>query len=322
MKLWSAEGYEEEWIREGGPSDDGLDDDDDSEDGQMGRRSPTYRRRTPEEGITEAWQKMEEGLIGLDQPLAKYASPISGPLGRDDPANRPQPSEKTRDYEFPTLPLSHGLFSLSVQAREEVDIWAEDVESILSSALAGDDLQSRKEDSEAVDMGQLDLEEEYFTPTLTARRKASTSNTPVAELNLMGDRASSPRVGLPLDRAYPGETGVAAGNTMHETSTAVATKPQRPRRVISESQVGSGAGIGLDARPGAQGGQSVSPAESGKIGGLAAVVGDFPFARPGLRQGVPVPVASGPSSFGERSRTVGGPSQVRVLVKYIGSYFR
>lgn len=322
MKLWSADGFEEEWVREGGNSDDETDDDvdDDSEDGHMGRgrRSPTYRRRTPEEGITEAWKKMEQGLIGLETPLAAFSSPISGPLGREDKLSDEPVREKIQEYDFPTLPLSHGLFSLSVQAREEVDIWAEDVESILSSALAGIDLQSRKQDAEGVDMGQLDLEEEFFTPTLTARRKASPASTPVPEFSSLVARGASPRANLPLDRASPGETGLASGPTPNENATTLLVKPQRPRRVISESQVGSGAGIGLDARRGSMGGQSFSPTDGARAGGIGGDGGDFPFARPMGRQGFPVPAASGPSSVGERPRTGGASvSHRRVRICHI-----
>ena len=309
VKLWSADGFEEEWVREGGTSDHGTDEDD-SEDDRPGRRSPTYRKRTPEEGLAEAWNTMEHGLIGLDRPLSSFSSPISGPLGkrRDDQVDPLASPEKLHEYEFPTLPLSHGLFSLSVQAREEVDIWAEDVESILSSALAGIDLQSKKQDAEGVDMGQLDLEEEYFTPTLTARRKASTASTPVPDFASLGHRGASPDTNIPLDRASPGETGVVAGRPSHDTlTTALPTKPQRPRRVISESQVGSGAGIGLDARPGSVGGQSFSPAHGGGLAAMAADVGDLPFARPSSRQGIPVAT---PSGVGVRPRTASSSGQV------------
>jgi hypothetical protein len=330
IKLWSAEGYEDEWVREGDDCSDNRDDDyDTDEEFNRGRQSPTYRRRTPEEGLKEAWTKMEEGLIGLDEPIEAFCSPVSGPaLGRQDQRSRDSyrggraqgdaiemdehAEEKLFDYEFPTLPLSHGLFSLAVRAREDVDIWAEDVESLLSTALAGSDPRSRDPghgrshgaDGEGEGVDGMDLEEEYFTPTLTAKRKVS------------GDRSTGMAVevqapvAFPLEKVDMGDTGVAA-MTSGLASIDLARKPARPRRVISESQVGSGAGLGLDAPAGSR---AESPGSPGRLE-ISGVGMDLPFAvslgAARDRGGVSA-TGSGPSSFSDRPRTADLRGHVRL----------
>jgi hypothetical protein len=292
-----------------------MDDDDSDTDDEQGRRagSPTYRRRTSEEGIREAWNKMEQGLIGLNQSLLPYSTPINA---RDPAQSEESLDDKPIEYTFPTIPLSHGLFSLSVQARQEVDFWAEDVESILSSALAGVDLRARESISapraQSENMGALDLEEEYFTPTLTAKRKASVSVTS----GLYGEQASgasSRANNTPIDPSDVGETGVAASTALREPANqpTVAVPPLRPRRVISESQVGSGAGVGLDARYRGDGSRgSDAGSNNGTEGGTPAL----PFAVPksSTRSGAEgterigsVSVSSGPNSLGDRTRLGG-----------------
>ena len=327
IKLWSAEGYEDEWVREVDERGDNRDDDyDTDEEFNQGRQSPTYRRRTPEEGLKEAWKKMEEGLIGLDESVEAFCSPISGPsLGRQNQTSRDsyrggrmqgdaietdeRVEEKLLDFEFPTLPLSHGLFSLAVKAREEVDIWAEDVESLLSTALAGSDPKSRdrghgrSHDAEGEEVDGMDLEEEYFTPTLTAKRKVS------------GDRSTGVAVeekapaAFPLETVDMGDTGVAA-MTSGLASIDLARKPARPRRVISESQVGSGAGLGLDAPAGSRADSSGSPGRLDSSG----VGMDLPFAvslGAARDRGGAIGTGSGPSSFSDRPRTADMREQVR-----------
>jgi len=327
IKLWSAEGYEDEWVREGDDRSDNRDDDyDTDEEYNGGRRSPTYRRRTPEEGLKEAWKKMEEGLIGLDESIDAFCSPISGPsVGRQDQRSRDSyrggrahgdamepkkhAEERLLDYEFPTLPLSHGLFSLAVKAREDVDIWAEDVESLLSTALAGSDPRSRDSGSgrsHGADGGGvdgMDLEEEYFTPTLTAKRKVSGDRS----TGVVGDEQAP--VAFPLEKVDMGDTGVAA-MTSGLASIDLVRKPARPRRVISESQVGSGAGLGLDAPAGSR---AESPGSLGLLEN-SGVGMDLPFAvslGAGRTRGGVMATGSGPSSFNDRPRSADLRGQVR-----------
>jgi hypothetical protein len=326
IKLWSAEGYEDEWVREGDDRSNYHDNDyDTDEELDRGRHSPTYRRRTPEEGLKEAWKKMEEGLIGLEEPIEAFCSPVSGPSAgcQDRRAKDADQSGRTQgrpvdsderlkehmlEYEFPTLPLSHGLFSLAVQAREDVDIWAEDVESLLSTALAGSDPRSREfqhgrsGDADEGGVEGMDLEEEYFTPTLTAKRKVSgESSTGVSA-------SEQAPVVFPLERVDMGDTGVAA-MTSGLNSMDLARKPQRPRRVISESQVGSGAGLGLDAPVG---NRAESPGSFGRLDSLGAGM-DLPFAvslGTAKDRGGAAASRLDPNSFNDRPRTADFRGQV------------
>ena len=341
IKLWSAEGYEEEWVSETQEQSHHGDD-------EAGRHSPTYIRRSPEEGVSQAWKLMEHDLIGLDEPLSKHSSQIKSSLRNEGQDHDRTKEEQRIEYTFPTVALSHGLFSLSVEAREAVDFWSQDVESILSSALSGNDLDL-KPDNQAV--ASLDLEEEFFTPTLTAKRRNSgLSSSPasnpaggVTDLfaklgGLEKERSTSgTTTPIPLEQARLGETGVAP--PIEQRQGIVMDLPTRPgvapqggnRRVISESQVGSGVGVGLDALriPGGRrlsgDMQSGSPGSSG-ASLLARGVADEmpPFAvspvsvsgyNHGLTRGtgpVPVSVRTGPRSLGDRPRLPGLHGRVSI----------
>ncbi|KAK6906727.1 hypothetical protein I203_100714 [Kwoniella mangroviensis CBS 8507] len=92
---------------------------------------------TPE-GLSEAWEIMERGLIGLDIGLDELVS-----------GDTVQPEEIER-YDFPKLDLFGNEFTLSAEYRPEVDFNVEDMEAVLSEQF-------------------VDMDEDWFTPTVSRR---------------------------------------------------------------------------------------------------------------------------------------------------------
>ncbi|OCF31732.1 hypothetical protein I316_06539 [Kwoniella heveanensis BCC8398] len=96
------------------------------------------------EGLAEAWEVMERGLVGLDTGLDEL---ISG--------EEVEPEEIQR-YELPKLDLFGNEYSLSVDYRPEVDFNVEDMEAVLSEKF-------------------VDMDEDWFKPTV-ARSNSRAEN--------------------------------------------------------------------------------------------------------------------------------------------------
>lgn len=107
-------------------------------------------------GLREAWDVMEQDLIGVDVGLEALV-----------PNDEVEPEESVQRYEFPSLDLFGNEYKLSVDYRPEIDFQVDDLESVLSEKL-------------------VDMEEDWFTPTMARHRmdgisapaSASSSNPP------------------------------------------------------------------------------------------------------------------------------------------------
>lgn len=107
-------------------------------------------------GLQEAWDVMEQDLVGLDVGLETMV-----------PNDDVEPEEDTQNYNFPSLDLFGNEYRLSVEYRSEVDFLVDDLESVLSEKL-------------------VDMDEEWFTPTMARHRmgehsvptSASSTNPP------------------------------------------------------------------------------------------------------------------------------------------------
>ncbi|WWC72473.1 uncharacterized protein I206_106435 [Kwoniella pini CBS 10737] len=98
------------------------------------------------EGLEEAWEVMERGLVGLDTGLDQ--------LSAKDTA-RPEEIER---YEFPKLDLFGNEYTLTTDFRPEVDFSVEDMEAVLSEKF-------------------VDMDEDWFTPTVSRRNTQDNSPT-------------------------------------------------------------------------------------------------------------------------------------------------
>ncbi|KAK8850453.1 hypothetical protein IAR55_004371 [Kwoniella newhampshirensis] len=98
------------------------------------------------EGLIEAWEVMERGLVGFDMGLDELVK------GEEvDP-------EELQRYDFPKLDLFGNEYSLSTEYRPEVDFHVEDMEAVLSEKL-------------------VDMDEAWFTPTVARRRSEEAGST-------------------------------------------------------------------------------------------------------------------------------------------------
>ncbi|WVW80977.1 hypothetical protein I302_102968 [Kwoniella bestiolae CBS 10118] len=93
---------------------------------------------TPE-GLAEAWEIMERGLIGLDTGLDELVS-----------GGETVQTEEIERYDFPKLDLFGNEYTLSTEYRPEVDFNVEDMEAVLSEKF-------------------VDMDEDWFTPTVSRR---------------------------------------------------------------------------------------------------------------------------------------------------------
>lgn len=91
------------------------------------------------EGLAEAWEVMERGLLGLDVGLEQLV-----------PGEQVEPEER-QTYNLPALDLFGVRYSLGVEYRSEVEFHVEDMESVLSEKF-------------------VDMEEDWFTPTVARHR--------------------------------------------------------------------------------------------------------------------------------------------------------
>lgn len=96
-------------------------------------------------GLKEAWDVMEQDLIGVDVGLEALV-----------PNDEVEPEEAIQRYEFPSLDLFGNEYRLSVEYRPEIDFHVDDLESVLSEKL-------------------VDMEEDWFTPTMARHRMDSVS---------------------------------------------------------------------------------------------------------------------------------------------------
>ncbi|ORX41078.1 autophagy-related protein 13-domain-containing protein [Kockovaella imperatae] len=150
------------------------------------------------EGYTNdaAWQVMERGLIGLG-------------VGLDQLALAGAPAEVTEVYEPPETDLFGTKFGLRVEYRPEVDFSAEDMESILSEKF-------------------VDMDEEWFKPTVTASRKVS-APTPIPSTSPIPQRQTA--------------TGASGRSTSSRWGSLVEGLPFATPLGTSPSSIPSGAAV-------------------------------------------------------------------------------
>ena len=91
------------------------------------------------EGLTEAWDVMERGLVGFGTGLEEFVT------------SQDLPAETTQRHEFPSLDLFGTEYVLGVDYRPEVDFQVEDMETVLSEKF-------------------VDMDEDWFTPTVARHR--------------------------------------------------------------------------------------------------------------------------------------------------------
>lgn len=124
-----------------------------------------------EAGLREAWEVMEQDLIGLNTGLNSLAS------------SEIEPDFENKSYDFPPLELFGDEYNLSVDYRPEVDIQVEDLESVLSEKF-------------------VDMEEDWFTPTVARHRLNEGSLPSSASSNPPSRRVATPTA-IPYSNPAP-----------------------------------------------------------------------------------------------------------------------
>ena len=176
-----------------------------------------------EAGLKEAWEVMEQDLVGLDTGLDTL---VSGDI---------EPEQETKRYDFPSLELFGNQYSLSVDYRPEIDMYVEDLESVLSEKF-------------------VDMEEDWFTPTV-ARHRINEGSLPgsAASSNPPSRRGATPTA-IPYSNPAPipqrqgpasigsfqsGQQGLGVGSRSRQTSS----QSQKAEPAVSERWAGIGEGL-------------------------------------------------------------------------------
>lgn len=168
--------------------------------------------------LDDAWEVMERGLVGIDVPLSKLAV-SEGPLSQRSFDTVP------KAHSFPDLTLLPGRFNLSTKYRAEADFAVQDMETVLSSKFVRE--------------RELDMDEEWFTPTVARQRmdlSAKPSPIPQSAFGPASGSGSGSQAGSLSDRASqflsssPAAIAarLAAGHRQSSLGTRGGTVPSRP----------------------------------------------------------------------------------------------
>lgn len=188
--------------------------------------APEGYSNTPD-GLREAWEVMEQDLIGLDSGLNSLVS------------SEIEPDQENKRYDLPSLELFGNEYNLSVDYRPEIDIQVEDLESVLSEKF-------------------VDMEEDWFTPTVARHRlsegslPSSISSNPLLSSNPPSRRVATP-TSIPYSNPAPipqrqgpasigsfqsAQQGLLPGSRNRQTSSQSQKEP-----VVSEKWAGIGEGL-------------------------------------------------------------------------------
>jgi autophagy-related protein 13 len=174
-----------------------------------------------EKGLQEAWDVMEQGLVGIDTGLDTLVDSLDI-----------EPDQDTRRYDLPSLDLFGNEYRLSVNYRPEIDIHVEDLESVLSEKF-------------------VDMEEDWFTPTVARHRMgegsipssvaSASSNPPSRRVGTPTTMPSSNPAPIP-QRQGPAsigsfQSGMVPGSRSRQASA------QRAEPVVSERWGSIGEGL-------------------------------------------------------------------------------
>jgi autophagy-related protein 13 len=164
-----------------------------------------------EAGLREAWEVMEQDLISLDTGLDTL---VTAPdVERDQDSQR---------YELPSLDLFGVEYRLSVDFRPDVDFHVDDLESVLSEKL-------------------VDMEEDWFTPTVARHRMDETSSNPSSSAT--SSNPPSRRVGTPttIPSSNPAPIPQRQGPASIGSFQTGALPGSRNRQASAQSQKGTDA---------------------------------------------------------------------------------
>lgn len=131
------------------------------------------------EGLAEAWETMERGLVGLNTGLEELAP------------SEEIAAEVVERYDFPALDLFGTEYVLGVNYRSEVDFHVEDMETVLSEKF-------------------VDMDEDWFTPTVARHRIEDEARSTRKTSTLNAFPATSP-IPPRQQAAVPGSFGSNLG---------------------------------------------------------------------------------------------------------------
>lgn len=189
--------------------------------------------------LDEAWGIMEKGLVGIDVPLSLLGA-------RDGPPIRDIFDTASKKHAFPPLALLPGQFTLSTEYRAEADFTVQDMETVLSSKFVRE--------------RELDMDEEWFTPTVARRRLGSSAKASPIPQSAMGP---------------PSGSGSQAGSLSDRASQFLSSSPAAIAARLTAGQRQSSLG--------ARGGSQPSRPSSSSLGGAdkwGQLAEGLPFAAP------------------------------------------
>jgi autophagy-related protein 13 len=158
-----------------------------------------------EAGLKEAWEVMEQDLVGLGTGLDTLVS-----------AESVEPEQDMKRYDLPPLDLFGYDYALSVDYRPEVDIAVEDLESVLSEKF-------------------VDMEEDWFTPTV-ARHRMGSNTSSASSSNPPSKRVATPTA---IPHSNPAPIPHRQGPASIGSFQSGLVPGSRGRQVSSQSQKGT-----------------------------------------------------------------------------------
>lgn len=195
------------------------------------------------DGLAEAWEVMERGLLGLDIGLDRI---LAAP-------HELEPEEPQR-HDLPALDIFGTRYTVSVDYRPEVDFHVEDMESVLSEKF-------------------VDMEEDWFTPTVARHRieqEGATAPTQSVGVSAgQADRSTTTTSGHVRRVSNPGVPASSASPIPQRQQAA--TRESFKISPLTSGRAGSG-GSGTGAAEQSSVGRAAS-----KYGGLGE---GLPFAMP------------------------------------------
>lgn len=163
-----------------------------------------------DEGLAEAWEVMERGLISLDTSLSDLV-----------PSDQSPPDDSER-CDLPPLDMFGTTYAVNVEYRPEVDFSVEDLESVLSERF-------------------VDMDEDWFKPTV-ARHRMEDEHGRGLPAEIQSNRRTSNPTAIPSTSPIPSRQQAATPQSFGSAGAAFSSGRPTGSRVASG--VGTSVGKG------------------------------------------------------------------------------
>ncbi|WVQ95559.1 hypothetical protein IAU59_002656 [Kwoniella sp. CBS 9459] len=176
------------------------------------------------EGLAEAWEVMERGLVGLNTGLDELVS------------GEEVDHEEIQQYDLPKLDLFGTEYSLSAEYRPEVDFNVEDMEAVLSEKF-------------------VDMDEDWFKPTVARSGSRADGESAPSSADSRSGSGPGPGLSVSASRRLAGPTPIPS------TQSPI---PQRQQALHPGSLISTGGGSLSGSKPRSSAGSRVPSGQKEK----------------------------------------------------------